>query len=118
MYVSVHSGARPGDEMVSGESIRGRSWEPLGRPRWRHGWETQVTKDPRDHGRVGERALLDDGSAELPRSARVAELLSRVVCDLLGGDLLHTIHEPHTVDDLGQEFISAEFSPPLLRAAA
>jgi hypothetical protein len=46
------------------------------------------------------------------------ELLSRVVYDLLGGDLLDTIHELHTLDHPGQEFIPIESFPSLLSAAA
>ena len=49
---------------------------------------------------------------------RVQELLSRVVYDILGGDLLHTIDELHIHDNFGKQQISVEFPPPILSTAA
>jgi len=46
------------------------------------------------------------------------ELWSRVVYDRLGSDLLHAVDERHSLDHLGQEFVSIQPSPSLLRTAA
>ena len=46
------------------------------------------------------------------------ELWSRVVYDISGGDLLHTIDKLHTFDNFSQQLISIELPPPILSAAA
>ena len=52
------------------------------------------------------------------RGRGIEELWSRVVYDRLGSGLLHAVDEHHSLDHLGQEFVSIQSSPSLLRAAA